>query len=168
MFSPSILSDLVWNHFQNFLLFLSLHVFVTFVTTPGPRPLKKGTFDSNAAINSEGSGDMSSTQYYQIWSSANSFFRNRQEFAYFLEHWPEILIAVNWKWSLGKNSSLSKNWDYWEIAENMAKIHNLVNKSCCKPRLQSKSPLSKKLWLLRKTENFSNHAIFISKVDWHN
>ena len=136
--------------------------------TPEPRPLKKGTFDSNAAINSEGSGDMSSTQYNQIWSSANSFFRNRQKFACFLEHWPEILIAVNWQWSLGKNSSLSKNWDYWEIAENMVKMHNLVNKSCCKPRLQSKSPLSKKLRLLRKTENFSNHAIFISKVDWHN
>ena len=101
--------------------------------TPEPRPLKKGTFDSNAAINSEGSGDMSSTQYNQIWSSANSFFRNRQKFACFLEHWPEILIAVNWQWSLGKNSSLSKNWDYWEIAENMVKMHNLVNKSCCKP-----------------------------------
>ena len=138
------------------------------VFTPEPRPLKKGTFDSNAAINSEGSGDMSSTQYNQIWSSANSFFRNRQKFACFLEHWPEILIVVNWQWSLGKNSSLSKNWDYWEIAENMVKMHNLVNKSCCKPRLQSKSPLSKKLRLLRKTENFSNHAIFISKVDWHN
>ena len=81
--------------------------------TPEPRPLKMGTFDSNAAINSEGSGDMSSTQYNQIWSSANSFFRNRQKFACFLEHWPEILIAVNWQWSLGKNSSLSKNWDYW-------------------------------------------------------
>ena len=93
--------------------------------TPEPRPLKKGTFDSNAAINSEGSGDMSSTQYNQIWSSANSFFRNRQKFACFLEHWPEILIAVNWQWSLGKNSSLSKNWDYWEIAENMVKMHNL-------------------------------------------
>ena len=37
--------------------------------TPEPRPLKKGTFDSNAAINSEGSGDMSSTQSNQIWSS---------------------------------------------------------------------------------------------------
>ena len=122
--------------------------------TPEPRPLKKGTFDSNAAINSEGSGDMSSTQYNQIWSSANSFFRNRQKFACFLEHWPEILIAVNWQWSLGKNSSLSKNWDYWEIAENMVKMHNLVNKSCCKPRLQSKSHLSKKLRLPRKTENF--------------
>ena len=58
--------------------------------TPEPRPLKKGTFDSNAAINSEGSGDMSSTQYNQIWSSSNSFFRNRQKFAWFLEHWPEI------------------------------------------------------------------------------
>ena len=34
--------------------------------TPEPRPLKKGTFDTNAAINSEGSGDMSSTQYNQI------------------------------------------------------------------------------------------------------
>ena len=103
------------------------------IVTPEPRPLKKGTFDTNAAINSEGSGDMSSTQYNQIWSSANSFFRNRQKFACFLEHWPEILIAVNWQWSLGKNSSLSKNWDYWEIAENMVKMHNLVNKSCCKP-----------------------------------
>ena len=39
--------------------FISLH-------TPGPRPLKKGTFDTNATINSEGSGDMSSTQYNQI------------------------------------------------------------------------------------------------------
>ena len=36
------------------------------MTTPEPRPLKKGTFDTNAAINSEGSGDMSSTQYNQI------------------------------------------------------------------------------------------------------
>ena len=35
-------------------------------STPEPRPLKKGTFDSNTAINSEGSGDMSSTQYNQI------------------------------------------------------------------------------------------------------
>ena len=103
--------------------------------TPEPRPLKKGTFDTNAAINSEGSGDMSSTQYNQIWSSANSFFRNRQKFACFLERWPEILIAVNWQWNLGKNSSLSKNWDYWEIAENMLKMHHLINKSCCKPRL---------------------------------
>ena len=34
--------------------------------TPEPRPLKKGTFDTNAAINSECSGDMSSTQYNQI------------------------------------------------------------------------------------------------------
>ena len=124
--------------------------------------------NTNAAINSEGSGDVSSTQYNQIWSSANSFFRNRQKFACFLEHWPEILIAVNWQWSLGKNSSLSKNWDYWEIAENMVKMHNLVNKSCCKPRLQSKSPLSKKLRLLRKTEIFLNHTIFISKFVWHN
>ena len=81
---------------------------------------------------------------------------------------PIILVSVNWQWSQEKNRSLSKNWDYWEIAENMVKMHNLVNKSCCKPRLQSKSPLSKKLRLLRKTENFSNHAIFISKVDWHN
>ena len=38
----------------------------TYVDTPEPRPLKKGTFDTNAAINSEGSGDMSSTQYNQI------------------------------------------------------------------------------------------------------
>ena len=30
-----------------------------------------------------------------VLSSANSFFRNRQEFASFLEHWPEILISVN-------------------------------------------------------------------------
>ena len=67
------------------------------------------------------------------WSSANSFFRNRQKFACFLELWPEILIAVNWQWSPGKNPSLSKNWDYWKIAENMVKMHNLVNKSCCKP-----------------------------------
>ena len=80
--------------------------------TPEPRPLKKGTFDSNTAINSEGSGDMSSTQYNQIWSSANSFFRNRQEFASFWEHWPEMLISVNWQWSIGKKSSLSNNWDY--------------------------------------------------------
>ena len=59
---------------------------VNSIITPEPRPLKKGTFDSNAAINSEGSGDMSLTQYNQIWSSANSFFRNRQEFTCFLEH----------------------------------------------------------------------------------
>ena len=36
------------------------------VNTPEPRTLKKGTFDSNAAINSEGSGDMTSTQNNQI------------------------------------------------------------------------------------------------------
>ena len=101
--------------------------------TPRPWPLKKGTFDSNAVINSKGFGDMSSTQNNRIWSSANSFFRNRQKFACFLEHWPETLIAVNWQWSVGKNFSLSKNWDYWEIAENMVKMHNLVKKSCCKP-----------------------------------
>ena len=35
-------------------------------STPGPRLLKKGTFDTNATINSEGSGDMSSAQYNQI------------------------------------------------------------------------------------------------------
>ena len=34
--------------------------------TPEPRPLKKGTFDTNTVINSEGSGDMASTQYNQI------------------------------------------------------------------------------------------------------
>ena len=56
------------------------------IKTPEPRTQKKGTFDTNAAINSEGSGDMSSTQYNQIWSSENSFFRNRQEFASFLKH----------------------------------------------------------------------------------
>ena len=39
---------------------------VTVLFTPEPRPLKKGIFDTNAAINSEGSGDMSSTQYNQI------------------------------------------------------------------------------------------------------
>ena len=38
-------------------------------------------------------------------------------------------------------------------------IHNLVNKSCCKQRLQWKSHLSKKLRLLRKSENFLNHMI---------
>ena len=136
--------------------------------TPPPFLNKNGSTGTDYNFNVKPFGDMFSTQYNQIWSSANSFFRNRQKFACFLERWPEILIAVNWQWSLGKNSSLSKNWDYWEIAENMVKMHNLVNKSCCKPRLQSKSPLSKKLRLLRKTENFSNHAIFLSKVDWHN
>ena len=40
----------------------NLHILVT----PEPKPLKKGTFDSNAEINSEGSGDMSSTQSNQI------------------------------------------------------------------------------------------------------
>ena len=122
--------------------------------TPEPRPLKKGTFDMNASINLKCSGDMSSTQNNLIWSSANSFFRNRQEFACFLEYWTVILISVNWQWSLGKKTSLSKNWDYWKIAENMVKMHNLLNKSCYNPRLQSKSHLSKKLRLLRKTENF--------------
>ena len=109
------------------------YIFIVSKITPEPRPLKTGTFDSNAAINSEGSGDMSSTQYNQIWSSSNSFLRNRQKFACYLEHWPETLIVVNWQWSVEKNFSLSKNWDYWEIAENMVKMHNLVNKSCCKP-----------------------------------
>ena len=145
---------------QTFLdqIYVSYWNFKAFIT-PEPRPLKKGTSDSNAAINSEGSGDMSSTQYNQIWSSANSFFRNRQKFACFLEHWPEILIAVNWQWRLRKNSSLSKNWDYWKIAENMVKMHNLVNKSCCKPRFQSKSHLSK------KTENFEKNWELLKSRD---
>ena len=146
---------------------ISLH-HKTIICTPTPNQNENAKTTAPSNFDAEAFGDMFSTLYNRIWSSANSFFRNRQKFACFLEHWPEILIAVNWQWSLGKNSSLSKNWDYWEIAENMVKMHNLVNKSCCKPRLQSKSPLSKKLRLLRKTENFSNHAIFISKVDWHN
>ena len=47
---------------------------------------------------------------------------------------PIILVSVNSQWSPRKNSSLSKNWDCWEIAENMVKLHNLVNKSCYKPK----------------------------------
>ena len=48
----------------DFLSFGKLYAKMQF--TPEPRPLKKGTFDSNAAISSEGSGDMSSTQSNQI------------------------------------------------------------------------------------------------------
>ena len=128
---PCLWSAITWCSWAGAVKEKKIQVFL--LITPEPRPLKKGTFNTNAAINSEGSGDMSSTQSNQIWSSSNSFFRNRQKFAWFLEHWPEILIAVNWQWSVGKNFSLSKNWDYWEIAENMVKMHNLVNKSCCKP-----------------------------------
>ena len=101
--------------------------------TPLPFLNKNWSTGTDYNFNVKPFGDMFSTQYNQIWSSANSFFRNKQKFACFLECWPEILIAVNWRWSLGKSSSLSKNWDYWEIAENMVKLHNLVNKSCCKP-----------------------------------
>ena len=39
-------------------IFIS-HVVGQLGIIPGPKPLKKGTFDSNATINSEGSGDMS-------------------------------------------------------------------------------------------------------------
>ena len=49
---------------------------------PRPRPFKMGIFDMNTGIDAAGSGDMSSTQYNRIWSSANSFFRDRpSEFA---------------------------------------------------------------------------------------
>ena len=48
-----------------------------------------------------------------------------------------------------------------EITENMVKMYNLLNKSCCNPRLQSKSHLSKKL--LRKTEKFLNQIVTKSK-----
>ena len=37
-----------------------------FYYAPKPWPLKKGTFDSNAAINLKGFGDLSSTQNNQI------------------------------------------------------------------------------------------------------
>ena len=79
-----------------------------------PPPNQKGNVKTSPLSNfdAEAFRDMFSTLYNRIWSTANSFFRNRQEFASFLEHWPEILIFVNWQWSLGKKSSLSKNWDY--------------------------------------------------------
>ena len=47
-------------------IIVNFFVVPTTFNTPEPRPLKKGTLDSNAAINSEGSWDMSSTQYNQI------------------------------------------------------------------------------------------------------
>lgn len=80
---------------------------------------------------------------------------------------PIILVSVNWQWSQEKNRSLSKNWDYWEIAENMVKMHNLLNKSCCKSRLQSKSHLSKNWECWEKLSTSLNHIILIIKVVGH-
>ena len=52
--------------------------------TPRPRPLKKGTFYTNAGINSEGSGEISSTQNNLIRTSANSFFKKDKKMHVFI------------------------------------------------------------------------------------
>ena len=75
--------------------------------TPPPNQKENVKITPDSNFDAEAFGDIFSTLYNQIWSLANSFFRNRQKFACFLEHWPETLIAVNWQWCVGKNFSLS-------------------------------------------------------------
>ena len=82
--------------------------------TPEPRPFKMGTFDSNAGIGAVGSGDMSSTRNNQIWSSANSFFRNNWVwpfFACFLERWLSYGSQFFLNWPVHQNLILNLNME---------------------------------------------------------
>ena len=84
------------------------------VNTPEPRPFKMGTFDSNAGIGAVGSGDMSSTRNNQIWSSANSFFRNNWVwpfFACFLERWLIYGSQFFLNWPVHQNLILNLNME---------------------------------------------------------
>ena len=83
-------------------------------STPEPRPFKMGTFDSNAGIGAVGSGDMSSTRNNQIWSSANSFFRNNWVwpfFACFLERWLSYGSQFFLNWPVHQNLILNLNME---------------------------------------------------------
>ena len=74
--------------------------------TPNQNENAKTTAPSN--FDAEAFGDMFSTLYNRIWSSANSFFRNnrvRPFFACLLEHWLTYSPQCSLNWSVLQNFS---------------------------------------------------------------
>ena len=82
--------------------------------TPPPFLNENGSTGPDSNFNVKSFGDMFSTLYNWIWSSANSFFRNnwaRPFFACLLEHWLTYSPQCSFNWSVLQNLILNLNME---------------------------------------------------------
>ena len=88
--------------------------FYSFIHTPTPNQNENAKTTAPSNFDAEAFGDMFSTLYNRIWSSANSFFRNnrvRPFFACLLEHWLTYSPQCSLNWSVLQNLILNLNME---------------------------------------------------------